>query len=102
MVDWPSEKNLRKAEKVLKKGKYAATLHPDATPLERFKYELCRAILRYMKDHDLTQRELARRLGVHESRVSEIIYYKIKRVTADRLMTHIEKLYKDVSFKHVA
>jgi predicted XRE-type DNA-binding protein len=99
MPKWPNESSLKSMDKKLRKGMWSATLPPAAGPVERFKYDLCKKILIYKKDHELSQRELAKILGIDESRVSEILHYKISRMTADRLMNHLERLNKKVSFK---
>lgn len=99
MAKWPSERSLKDMKKKLVKGPWSATLPSNASAAERFKYELCKKILAYKQDNDLTQRELAKALGINESRVSEIIHYKIGRVTADHLMDLLERLHKNVTFK---
>lgn len=96
---WPSEASLRSVGRKLARGMWSATLPENASATDRFKYELCKKLLIYMKDHGLTQREFARNLGVHESRISEIIHYKVKRVTADKLMSYLEQVNKRAVFK---
>ena len=96
---WPSEDTLKRMDKKLVRVESAATLSPDASAIERFKFDLCKNLLIHMKKKDLSQREFAKMLGVHESRVSEIIHYKVKRVTADRLMSYIEMVDEEAEFK---
>jgi predicted XRE-type DNA-binding protein len=74
------------------KGKPAGMLPPDATALERTKYDLCKRLLIYMREHELTQRELAKRLGVVESRVSEVLHYRIHKISLDRLVKYHQAL----------
>lgn len=75
VVRWPKEETLRRMDSVLSKGKGSATLPPGAGPPLRFKFDLARQIVEHMKAKDLSQRELAKLLGVHEARVSEIAHY---------------------------
>ena len=63
-------------------------LPAKATPLDRAKFALCNQLLVYMRRNALTQRELAKQLGVVESRVSEIVHYRIKKLTLDRLVKY--------------
>ena len=96
---WPADSSLKSMDRKLARGMWSATLSPDASPTDRFKYDLCKKLLAYMKDHDFSQREFAKILGVHESRISEIIHYKIQRVTADKLMSYLEQINKRAVFK---
>jgi predicted XRE-type DNA-binding protein len=96
---WPSEDILKRMDKKLVWAESAATLPPEASAIDRFKIDLCKKLLIHMKVKDLSQRQFAKILGINESRVSEIIHYKVKRVTADRLMSYLEKVDEEVVFK---
>ncbi len=96
---WPKEETLRRMDSVLSKAKGSATLPPDAGPTLRFKFDLARQIVEHMKHKDLSQRELAKVLGIHEARVSEIVHYRLGRVMADTLMGYVERLNKKARFK---
>lgn len=96
---WPSEESLKLMDKKLAHTISAATLASDASATDRFKFDLCKKLLIYMKDHGLSQREFSKFLGIHEARVSDIIHYKVRRVTADRLMSYIETIDNEVKFK---
>lgn len=60
-------------------------LPPGANSLDKTKYDLCRRLLVYMRENDLSQRELAKKLGVVESRVSEAVHYHIGKISLERL-----------------
>ena len=96
---WPSEDTLKKMDKKLVRAESAATLAPDASAIERFKFDLCKKLLIHMKNQELSQRAFAKVLGINESRVSEIIHYKVKRITADRLMSYLETVDHEAKFK---
>ena len=96
---WPKEETLRRIDKVMSKTKGAATLPPGAGPTLRFKFELARQIVEHMNDKELSQRELAKVLGIHEARISEIVHYRLGRVMADTLMGYVERLNKKARFK---
>lgn len=76
-----------------------AMLPPNATPLDKAKFELCKQLLVYMRKHELSQRELAKQLGVVESRVSEIVHYRIKKLTLDRLVKYHQTVDPDFELK---
>ena len=89
---------LRKAAAAIK-GKPSGMLPPNASSLDKTKYELCERLLGYMQEHDLTQRELAKKLGVVESRVSEVLHYRIQKVTLDRLVKYHQTLNPKFALK---
>lgn len=90
---------MRKAASRLGDRKMSGLLPPNASSLDKTKYDLCRRLLIYMREHELNQRELAERLGVVESRVSEILHYRIQKVTLDRLVKYHQTLNPKFSLK---
>ncbi len=101
MAKFPSERELKLIRKQMAKVKGACGLAPDATALDRGKYEVCEQILVYMKKKKMSQRELARALDTSETRVSEIVHYRIDKFTLDRLMGYLQIVKPMISF-HVA
>ena len=85
--------------KDLSKGPASATLPDDASDLEKLKYELCKAFVKYKQRHRLSQRELALEIGANESVVSRIVHYKIDQFTVDRLMRYLNAIDSRVTFK---
>ena len=83
---WPSEKEWTAIEKKLSKLKPSKVLPTNAGPVDQVKHELCSHFVRYCQEKNVTQRELALRLGVSESRVSEIVHYHHGRFTIDKLL----------------
>jgi len=61
--------------------------------VERAKYQLCQLIGKYQREHGLLQKEIAEKLGVDESRISDILRRKIESFTLDRLISYAEKLH---------
>ncbi len=96
---WPSEEELKKVRKKLARVKGSYGLPPDATALDKAKYKMCERFLIYMREADLTQRELSKKIGVPETRVSEIVHYRIWKFTLDRLIEYYEKLDPKVDLK---
>lgn len=88
------------SDKLYDGGNFA--LPENATEVERVKYQICQMIARYMREHRLLQKELAKKLGVDESRISDILRGKIESFTLDRLITYSEKLYPKMKLHIVA
>src|SRR5689334_5965261 len=95
---FPSEKNLKAARKKLEASKGTYLLPPDAAAVDRAKYDLCRKILIYMHTKGLSQRQLANAMGIPETRVSEIVHYRIWKFTIDRLLEYYERVNPKVDF----
>lgn len=83
---WPTEKEWSDIERRLAKAKPTKVLPTNASAVDRIKHELCAQFVQYCREKELTQRELAKLLGVTESRVSEIVHYHYGRFTIDKLL----------------
>jgi predicted XRE-type DNA-binding protein len=88
-LNWPSEKELKRMDRILTKAKANRGLKPGASLLDRFKYKICEQFVIYLNDGKITQRQLAKKLGVSESRICEIVHYHFDKVTLDRLITYL-------------
>jgi predicted XRE-type DNA-binding protein len=64
-----------------------------ASEVDRAKYQICQLIARYQREHSLLQKDIARQLGVDESRVSDILRGRIEGFTLDRLIGYAERLH---------
>jgi predicted XRE-type DNA-binding protein len=96
---FPSDQELKVMRKKLSRGAASYVLPPDASAVEKAKYDVCRQILVYMHTKGLNQRELAAKASIPETRVSEVVHYHIWKFTLDRLMGYLEKLNPRVTFK---
>jgi predicted XRE-type DNA-binding protein len=96
---WPSEEVLSEAEKHMNRGLASKLLSEEASPVERIKHELCVYFIRYCRDEKITQRELAKRLDVTESRVSEILHYHHEQYSIDRLLELLYRVSHKVTVK---
>lgn len=102
---FPSKTTLERVRKKLSSKSFEGgnlALPENATESERLKYQLCQLIARYMREHELLQKELAKKLGIDESRMSEILRGKIESFTLDRLVSYSEKLYPKMKLHIVA
>ena len=54
--------------------------------MERAKYQLCQLIGKFQREHRLLQKEIAEKIGVDESRISDILRGKFESFTLDRLI----------------
>jgi len=91
-TNWPDQTELKAINKKLAKAKGSAGLSPNADPLDRTKYALCGEFVKYCLAHNISQRDIATQLDVSESRISEIVRYRIDKLTVDRLIKYLGKL----------
>ena len=92
-MKFPSEKELAKVRKKLEKAEGSLVLSPNATSLEKLRYEICRQFVIYHREHELTSKELAKRVGVDESLMSKILRYRHDRFSTDKLIEMLSKIY---------
>ena len=90
----PDRAEIQAVLKKLAKDKtaYSYVLPSNAGPIEKAKYDVCEKILRYKRQKDLTQRQVASLIGIPETRVSEILHYKIWKFSLDRLLEYYQKV----------
>ncbi len=91
-MGFPDKKRLDKVRARLDKAEGTLMIAPDATPLERFRWDLCQKFLQYKLEHDMTQDELAKCIGVDKAKMSKILRHRIEEFSTDRLI----KLYQEL------
>nr|CAG8613638.1 15432_t:CDS:2 [Entrophospora candida] len=67
-------------------------LMPDATPLEKNKYEICQKILAYKQDNKLTIEKVAKSIQLTIPETEDIFFGRINKFTLDRLVEYATKL----------
>lgn len=74
-------------------------LSPFATEADRVKYQLCKDIYRFREEHNLTNEEIAERLGIDLNQVLKIIYRHYDELNFEELSNYNEKLAASVQTK---
>lgn len=98
-VGWPSEKKWQEIEQKISKARAIKAPPENISPVEKTKYDLCEQFIIYHQEEGITQTKMAERLGVTESRVSEILHYHIERFTIDKLLELLTKIRPEVKIK---
>jgi len=96
---YPSKKKLEEIDKKLKDVEGTLMVGPSSSSLEKFRWELCQNLVKYMTKKDLSQVEFAKLLGIDQSRVSEVVNHRIDKVSTDKLISYNEKINPKVEFK---
>ena len=68
-------------------------LPPNASSLEKAKYEICRNIVRYKREHNLTKEEMAEKIQLSPDETKRILLYRISEFTLDRLVAYTDNLH---------
>ena len=93
---FPDDSTLKRVRDKLSDLNYQGgnlALPAAATEVDRAKYQLCQLIARYQREHGLMQKDVAEKIGVDESRISDLLRGKIESFTLDRLIGYAEKLH---------
>ena len=98
-MPFPSKKKLKEMERKLKKVEGILMVGPSSSSAEKFRWDLCQRLVKYMIDHNLSQVEFAALLGIDQARVSEIVNHRIDRVSTDKLIEYNEQVDPKVEFK---
>lgn len=96
---YPSKKKLQQMDKKLKGVEGTLMVGPSSSPSEKFRWDLCQNLVRYMVEKGLSQVVFAKLLGIDQSRVSEIVHHRIDKVSTDKLIAYNEKINPEVEFK---
>jgi predicted XRE-type DNA-binding protein len=92
-MGFPSRKEIKGVLKRLEKTEGSLALNPSlATPLEVFRWKICQQFVRYARHKNLTQKQLAERLGIDPAKMSKILHHRIDEFSTDRLITLYEKI----------
>jgi predicted XRE-type DNA-binding protein len=65
----------------------------------RLKVELAVAVNRALKQLGLTQAQSAKRLGILQPHVSDLVRYRLNRFSVERLMQFLSRLGRDVEIR---
>lgn len=93
---FPPEDELKKLLKRVEQPNYRKInigLHPNATPAEKAKYKLCKSILRYKKENNLTTEDIAQKLGLNAPQTEYILFSHIDKFHLDELINYADNLH---------
>jgi predicted XRE-type DNA-binding protein len=96
---FPSKSELDRALKKLENVEGTLALSPDATQLEKFRFDLCQKFIKYKKVHKLNQKQLAFALSIDEPKMSKILHHRIDEFSTDRLIDLYSRLDPDLKLK---
>jgi predicted XRE-type DNA-binding protein len=80
-------------------GNGSWSLPENSTPLEKAKYQLCRQIVVYKQDNNLSTEKIAQKINLTNSETQDILFYHIDYFTLDRLITYAGRLFSNSEIK---
>ena|SRR5437773_9911723 len=87
------EKYIQEIEDPNYDGESSWALPENATPLEKTKYELCKKIVVYKHDNNLSTKNIAKKIHLTSAETRDILLYHISYFTLDRLMTCASRIF---------
>ena len=93
--DYPLEEEKKIIEELSSPNYFRCNmaLPRNANPLEKSKYKLCKKILAYKQDNNLTTEQLAQRINLTIPETESILFARINEFTMDRLITYASNLF---------
>lgn len=98
-MGYPSKKKLKEMDKKLRDIEGTLMVGPSSSPAEKFRWDLCQNLVKYMNEKSLSQVAFAKLLRIDQSRVSEIVNHRIDKVSTDKLISYNEEIDPRVEFK---
>ena len=91
-MKFPSRKQIERALEILEKAPGSRLLPKDATPTDKIKYELCSRFVVYRREKEISQKDLAAKLGIDPAQMSKILHYHIDEFSVDYLLGLLLKI----------
>lgn len=91
-MKFPSREQIEKALKILEKVDGSRLLPKNATPTDKLKFELCSRFVVYRRENEISQKNLAEKLGIDPAQVSKILHYHIDGFSVDYLLGLLLKI----------
>jgi len=91
---FPAHKEVKSLRREMSRSNHRVNfgLSLNATPAEKAKYNLCQDIARYQREKNLSELELAQKLGIEAKRTEYILFGHINKLTLDKLIDYANSL----------
>lgn len=74
-------------------------LMPNASELDKAKYDICQSISRYKRINKLTPNELTKKLKISQEKTDDILFGRITELNLEELIFYTEKLNGHLKMK---
>lgn len=93
---FPPKEELERVKKRIARPGYRRVnigLLPNATEVDKIKYHLCKSILSYEQDNNVSEKELREKLEVSQVKLEHILFCHISKLTIEELINYLEILH---------
>ena len=103
-IRYPDEKDIDSILKRISSDSVESSfvLPKNASTADKVKYKLCFKIADYKLSHEMSQKDLAEKLGLDEPETSRILNYKIERYSIERLLGYAILLFPKLTLEVLA
>jgi predicted XRE-type DNA-binding protein len=98
-MKYPNTKQINDLLNSMSDDEFSVLIPDDATDVEKIKFELCKNFIIYLREHKMSQVELANLLGVDKSRINWIVKYRIEHFSIDYLYSLLKQLNPKIELK---
>ncbi len=95
----PSRAEIKRVLKKLENVEGSLAPPENPTPLERFRFDIQQKFVLYLLRTKISQREMAKQLGIDEGKVSKILHNRLQEFSTDRLINLYEIINPEVKLK---
>jgi predicted XRE-type DNA-binding protein len=74
-------------------------LSSNATPADKLKFDFCKSIQKQLHKNNLSEKQLAKKLGVSRSRIERIIFCHIDEFSLEELVNYLDRLSVHLEMK---
>jgi predicted XRE-type DNA-binding protein len=92
---FPPEEEIEKVIKRFSDPNYKRVnigLMPNASELDKVKYNICQSISRYKRINNLTPSKLSQKIGINQAKTDDILFGRINELDLNELVSYTEKL----------
>ncbi len=98
-MGWPSRKEIERVLKKLEKVEGTLGMPEHPTPLQKFRHDIQQRIVGYKLRTKISQREMAKALGIDEAKASKLLHNRLDEFSTDRLIRLYEKINPDIKLE---
>ena len=98
-MGFPNKEEIESISEKLKNVEGTLLPPSNPTPIEQLRWDICQRFLSYKMERNITQKELAERLGIDEAKVSKILRHRIEEFSTDRLAKLLYQIDKKLTLK---
>jgi len=95
----PSKAELIRVLKKLENSEGSLAPPANPTPLQKFRHDIQQKFVIHKLRSKISQREMAKQLGIDEGKVSKILHNRLSEFSTDRLINLYEKINPAVKLK---